>query len=493
MRVIMVMFDTLTSKFLPNYGNDWVQAPNFQRLAEHCTRFDRFYGGSMPCMPARRELHTGKYNFLRRGWGPLEPFDRSVMEVLKQNGIYTHLVTDHSHYWEDGGATYHNRYNSWEGFRGQENDCFVPSDILPEMPAPYCALSKTGKSLQQHYRNRTRQPTRETMPSVQTFQAGLDFLAEHKDRDNWFLQIEAFDPHEPFYVPEQYRKRYGLPDQETLFWPKYGQLPEGDYKEALENGAKEYAALLTLCDENLGRVLDFMDAHDMWKDTALMVNTDHGFLLGEHEWLGKNFPPLYEEIVHLPFFLHLPGVAEGGSCNQLCATVDLVPTLLEVFGCDPEPMGEMDGRSILPALTQSKPVREQALFGVHGSSTGYTDGDHVFIKANLPGNGPLYEYTMMPTNICGFFSAEQLARAETTPGCRMTNVLPCMKIPAFSFYHAEKFGDRLYDLRVDPAEQHNILTDQNRTEWEKRLARALQEADAPAEEYERLGIKQTQE
>ena len=224
-----------------------------------------------------------------------------------------------------------------------------------------------------------------------------------------------------------------------------------------------------------------------------MVNTDHGFLLGEHEWLGKNFPPLYEEIVHLPFFLHLPGVAEGGSCNQLCATVDLVPTLLEVFGCDPEPMGEMDGRSILPTLTQGKPVREQALFGVHGSSTGYTDGDHVFIKANLPGNGPLYEYTMMPTNICGFFSAEQLARAEMTPGCRMTNSLPCMKIPAFSFYHAEKFGDRLYDLRVDPAEQHNILTDQNRGEWEERLARALQEADAPAEEYERLGIKQTQE
>lgn len=117
----------------------------------------------------------------------------------------------------------------------------------------------------------------------------------------------------------------------------------------------------------------------------------------------------------------------------------------------------------------------------------------MFIKANLPGNGPLYEYTMMPTNICGFFSAEQLARAEMTPGCRMTNGLPCMKIPVFSFYHAEKFGDRLYDLRVDPAEQNNILTDQNRGEWEKRLARALQEADAPAEEYERLGIKQTQE
>ena len=117
MRTIMVMFDTLTRKYLPNYGNDWVYAPNFKRLQEHCTQFNSFYSGSLPCMPARRELHTGKYNFLHRGWGPLEPFDRSSFEILSQNDIYTHLITDHSHYWEDGGATYHNRYSSWEGFR----------------------------------------------------------------------------------------------------------------------------------------------------------------------------------------------------------------------------------------------------------------------------------------------------------------------------------------------------------------------------------------
>ena len=91
MRTIQVMFDTLTRKFLPNYGCTWVQMPNFERLTQHCVRFDNFYAGSMPCMPARRELHTGKYNFLHRSWGPLEPFDRSVFEALRANGIPARL------------------------------------------------------------------------------------------------------------------------------------------------------------------------------------------------------------------------------------------------------------------------------------------------------------------------------------------------------------------------------------------------------------------
>lgn len=52
-----------------------------------------------------------------------------------------------------------------------------------------------------------------------------------------------------------------------------------------------YAALVTMCDSYLGTILDFMDAHDMWKDTMLIVNTDHGFLLGEHDWWGKSIMP----------------------------------------------------------------------------------------------------------------------------------------------------------------------------------------------------------
>ena len=115
MRAIMLMFDTLSKDFLSNYGNDWIQTPNFDRLREK-RLLSIILWGSMPCMPARRELHTGRYNFMHRMWGQLEPFDHSIFDVLQQNGIYCHLVTDHSHYFEDGGATYHNRYSTWEGF-----------------------------------------------------------------------------------------------------------------------------------------------------------------------------------------------------------------------------------------------------------------------------------------------------------------------------------------------------------------------------------------
>ena len=136
MKAVMVMFDTLNRRMLPPYGCDWIHAPNFSRLAERTVTFDNCYVGSMPCMPARREMHTGRYNFLHRSWGPLEPFDDSTPEILSENGVYTHLSTDHQHYFEDGGASYHTRYDSWEFHRGQEGDAWIGqveirSNLLP--------------------------------------------------------------------------------------------------------------------------------------------------------------------------------------------------------------------------------------------------------------------------------------------------------------------------------------------------------------------------
>ncbi len=94
MKAIMVMYDSLNRRYLPPYGCEWVHAPNLERLAGRAVIFDNCYVASMPCMPARRELHTGRYNFLHRSWGPLEPYDDSMPEILKRSGVYTHLVTD---------------------------------------------------------------------------------------------------------------------------------------------------------------------------------------------------------------------------------------------------------------------------------------------------------------------------------------------------------------------------------------------------------------
>ena len=102
MKAIMLMFDSLNRHMLEPYGCKWTSTPNFRRLAEHTAVFDTCYVGSLPCMPARRELQTGRYNFLHRSWGPIEPYDICMPELLSRRGIYTHLISDHGHYWEDG-------------------------------------------------------------------------------------------------------------------------------------------------------------------------------------------------------------------------------------------------------------------------------------------------------------------------------------------------------------------------------------------------------
>lgn len=122
MRAIFVLFDSLNRTAVGRYGANAVKTPNFDRFAERATTFDSHFVGSLPCMPARRDLHTGRLNFMHRSWGPLEPFDNSFPELLGKCGVHSHLITDHLHYFEDGGSTYHTRFRTWDFIRGQEDD-----------------------------------------------------------------------------------------------------------------------------------------------------------------------------------------------------------------------------------------------------------------------------------------------------------------------------------------------------------------------------------
>lgn len=483
MKAVNVMFDTLCRDFLSPYGNNWIKTPNFDRLAEKACRYDQCYGGSMPCMPARRELHTGRYNFVHRSWGPLEPFDFSVQDELNRNGIYTHIVTDHSHYWEDGGGTYHNRYTTWEGFRGQEGDRWMPQDygIVPEGRSE---LNKPAKniSVKQHYANISAWNGEEDMSCVQTFRAGEEFIRRHQDKDNWFLQIESFDPHEPFTVPDRYRKMYDLEGMQKLDWPAYGPVDTALHQDDLDEMRREYAALVTMCDHYLGEVLDLFDEYNLWKDTALIVNTDHGFLLGEHEFLGKNFPPMYQELIHLPFFMYVPGKEKAVS-DQLIQTVDFAPTLLDLFGI--ECHEDFDGIS----LCTDGPVHDYAIFGVHGGSIGITDGHFKYFRANVnEDNSPFVECTLMPTNMRGFFKPEFLKKAELVPGDRFSHGIPYLKVPAKTYLNARMFGDLLFDLDNDPKEEKNLLPSEKETEFRQAIHDIFTRIDAPREEFERLGL-----
>jgi arylsulfatase A-like enzyme len=481
-RAIILMFDSLNRHMLPPYGDTVVNAPNFARLAHKAVTFDNFYAGSMPCIPARRELHSGRYNFLHRSWGPLEPFDDSMPQILKEHGVYTHLVSDHPHYWEDGGATYHERYSTWEFFRGQEGDPWK-GDV-----GAYRA-SGGPRIKKQDAVNRAYTGVSETAhPQTKTMDAGMEFLEHNVDENDWMVQIEMFDPHEPFFVPEAYQKLYKDKDpNSTEDWPDYAKVIESD--EVVRQVRLQYASLVSMCDHSLGRVLDFMDGHDMWDDTMLFVITDHGFLLGEHGWWAKSVQPWFNELVHLPMFLWDPRLKLSGlRRDALAQTIDIAPTLLEYFGL--EPTADMQGRDLSEVLSDNRSIHQAALFGVHGGHVNITDGHYVYMRAACnESNQPLEEYTLMPTHMRSRFDVTELRHWEKSEPFTFTKGVSEMKIPAASIWmNPWRYGSLLFNLDEDPHELHPIDEPETELRLLKQMATLMHESDAPRSQFERMGI-----
>ena len=502
MKCIMVMFDSLNRRMLPPYGCDWTVMPNFARLAERTVTFENSYVGSMPCMPARRELHTGRYNFLHRGWGPHEPFDDSMPAILKQNGVYAHLASDHYHYWEDGGCTYHTKYNSWQFSRGQEGDSWIGEVKDPDVPEcvnnrggdPTQPMKKADNSWRQDWINRKHMQAIEDQPQPKTFAMGLEFIERNHTEDNWFLHIETFDPHEPYFSDQKYKDLYPHDyDGKHFDWPSYSHVTEDPAE--VEHCRRESAALHSMCDEYLGRVLDAMDRHDLWKDTMLIVNTDHGFLMAEHDLWAKCHCPFYNEVAHTPLFIWDPrsGV-KGVHRESLVQTIDLPATVLEYFGLDLP--ADMQGSPLRQTVADDTPVREAGLFGLFGAQVNVTDGRYVYMRAPQgPENAPLFEYTHMPTRMRGYMPVETLRSMTASEPLPFTKGCPVMKIDANAGggrgrIRASTGADRtmLFDLQADPGQQNPIEDPDVEQRMAAHMVRLMQWNDAPPEQYERLGL-----
>ena len=487
MKVIMVMYDSLNRQMLPPYGCGWIHAPNFNRLARETVTFDNCYVGSMPCMPARRELHTGRYNFLHRSWGPIEPFDDSMPEILKHNGVYSHLITDHYHYFEDGGCTYHTRYSTWEAVRGQEGDPWKA--VVGGVEEPEGQMNGDAPCMHQDFVNRTFMPAPEDQPQFHTFDGGLDFIERNRDKDNWFLQIETFDPHEPFFSQERFRELYPDGYQGRFFdWPGYHKVTEGE--AAVDHIRAQYASLLSMCDENLGRVLDMMDRYDLWKDTMLIVNTDHGYMLGEHGHWAKCYFPMYEEIAHTPLFIWDPRVGKKDRhVSSLVQTIDLPATILDFFGL-PLPK-DMQGRPLKQVLESDTPVREYAMWGLFGGQINITDGRYVLHKSPGADNKPLYEYTLMPTchgSRRAFIEDAELKTARMHGPFSFTKELPVMQMEQLTTTRQYLYPTELFDLEADPHEEHPLENTAVQARLEAAMARLMKENDCPAEQFIRMSL-----
>ena len=505
MRVIFVLFDSLVRNALECYGGVHIQTPNFLRFAERSVTFDKHFVGSLPCMPARRDLHTGRLNFLHRSWGALEPFDNSFSEILRKYEVYTHLVSDHYHYWEDGGSTYHNRYSSWEFVRGQEWDKWKAmvepplkrfSERYHKMQQPQ---SKQDGRLQTMI-NREFMVSEKDFCCPRTFDKGFQFLDQNRDADNWLLHIECFDPHEPFSAPDRFKERY--PTGYTgpiLDWPRYKRNEED---QVLVNELRaNYAALLSMCDEYFGKLLDYLDRYSMWDDTAVIMTTDHGFLLAEHEWWGKNRMPFFNELANIPLMIYHPHYEKHGGrrCASLTQTIDIMPTLLDFFGIDFPKF--IEGHSLMPTIPEDHLIREAALYGMFGAATNITDGHYTYFRyPEDMTKQDLFEYTLMPMYQKSFFPKDVLSDAILVSEFKFTDGVPLLKVPARRNAKGQPVGHVgqgggyedtstvLYDLYKDPeqlAPFRNAKIEHHFLELMKSL---MHDNEAPVEAFARLGL-----
>lgn len=489
MKAVVLLFDTLTKHHISSYGGEAI-TPNFTRLAERSVQYNRFHVGSMPCMPARRELHTGRYNFLHRSWGPLEPFDFSTPQALSKNGIHTHLVTDHKHYWRDGGATYHTRYSTFDFIRGQEGDCWKGHVEKPEVQysglESDAVIARRKKRIAQDFINRDYMKTEDEHTLTRTVESGLEFIKTNQDQDNWFMQLECFDPHEPFFVPEKYLNMYGCTQSDFNGWINYNCGVDSPEQKRLTK--LFYRALMTMCDDYLGKVLDAFDEHNLWEDTMLMVCTDHGFLLGEHDWWGKNIMPVYNEIANTPFYLWDPRYkVKNEQNNALAQTIDIPATLLDFFGV--EKPTSMHGKSISPSLVSHENVREHALFGYFGAHINVTDGEYVYMRTPRQKQNVLNEYTVMPMHIDSLFSVDALSKASLSDGFSFSLGAKLLKIPtSINYTNAYRFGNKLYDLANDPSQLSPIDDTQLELKYSAVIKQIMDEEEAPKEVYPYYGL-----
>lgn len=496
MKTVFVLFDSLNRHMLGPYGGSRVPTPNFDRLAERTRVYDKHYVGSMPCMPARRDMQTGRLTFLHRSWGPLEPFDNAFPEILRQQkGVHSHLITDHYHYWEDGGATYHNRYSTFDFVRGQESDPWkaIAQPDWQKLTAKYHETQTQVGPVSKHgpyIVNREFIREEKDFPSVQCFEKGLEFLDGNRDSDDWLLQIETFDPHEPFFAPDRFKEPFKTGWNGPIKdWPLYGRL-EQSVEEADELRANYYATL-SLCDFLLGQLIDYFDEHDMWKDTALVVSTDHGFLLGERDLWAKNRMVMYEEISHIPLFVHDPRNAASGRVDRLTQSIDIAPTFFDLWGV--EPPAETEGKSLL-----RDNGREALIFGYFGGAVNVTDGRFTYHR--YPDDlktQEIYQYTVMPTHITRPFTPEELSGATLAPPFGWTKSVPLLKVPVIErspMYNNYGPGaiiesdTRLYDLDSDPRQETPLDEPAAEARMVGYMKSLMQANDAPPEAFARLNL-----
>ncbi len=204
MNIIFILIDTLRRDHLGCYGNEWIQTPHLDALAQKSVVFDNAYLGSYPCMPARRDMWTGRFEFTSM------------------------VISDHYHMWERGSGNYFFNFSGAEFIRGQENDLWITDPDIPvEYPGDPERMARHALrpgSFARYKRNTAHFRVEEDYFAPQVFRKASDWVERNRHLKDFFLLLEVFDPHEPFDPPFPYNEMYNPGyEGQRFIWPTYGK------------------------------------------------------------------------------------------------------------------------------------------------------------------------------------------------------------------------------------------------------------------------------
>ncbi len=352
MNVIVITLDTLRRDHLGCYGAKTVRTPSIDAFAKMATRFDRAYCTSFPTVPMRTDCFTGNTNFPRYGWKPLGDEEVLLTEVLAEAGYYTGFVTDTLNMLP---AKFDRGFHETHPIKPPPENTMKPEEV-----------SFYGVP-QEHYRQYGGQYQRQ-MAAMSHFQHEADwfvactarkaceFLEENYKRDKFFLWVDTFEIHEVWHPPAHYVEVYS-PNYEGLdyMFPNYGYIDMYPERKYIDRLRARYAGEVTLTDRWIGHLLRQIEELGLFKNTMIVIQSDHGMYLGEHKRMGKHTVdysdpwPLYEEVAAIPLLVWLPGSRKTKRrAPALAQPADLMPTILDACGVKGP---KMYGKSWLPLMT----------------------------------------------------------------------------------------------------------------------------------------------
>ena len=413
MNVIVIINDSFRWDYMGAYGNSWIRTPNLDRLAREGAVFEWAYSEGLPTVPTRTTFFTGRYTFPFRGWQRLEPKDALLAEILWNKGITSAMITDVYHLHKPS-MSFERGFDYTEHIRGHEGDPWILDD---EIQVDVDAVHKPGprdaavrKQIEQYLRNIHWWKSEEDTFVARVMKAGLSWLQQQLRRDNLLLWLDCFDPHEPWDPPEPYRSWYVDPGYagKDIIQPIPG---DGSYltPDELQHVKNLYAGKVSLCDRWVGWFLDEIRDMGLYDNTLIIFTSDHGEPFGEHGYIKKAEPGLYEELCHIPLLVRHPdGMGSGKRFDAMVETTEIFPTVLDFLGIKSPP--RIHGRSLLPLMKgETDRLRDHAYMGYFKQAWRISNQEWSFILNLLKGASPeLYHLASDPGE------QENLIGKETT-------------------------------------------------------------------------------